>query len=517
MSSESQNNNENSKTDAGNESSKSNSGEGSTIDTNNELVARRKKLDDLKKNNEDPFLYTNYNKELSSSLIRENFEELEGLTILVAGRVIAIRRMGKASFLDILDESGKLQIYVKNESISIDSGKIFKNLDIGDIIGVRGFVFKTRREEVSIHAKNIHMLSKSLLPLPEKFHGLKDVDLRYRRRYLDLLVNPSVKDVFIKRAKIIKEIRNYLDDHGFIEVETPILNTVPGGAAARPFLTHHNTLDLDLYLRIAPELYLKRLIIGGFEKIYELGRNFRNEGMSIKHNPEFTSLELYQAYTDYVKMMEITEDMLSSVAMSVCGTHLVQYGEGVIDFKPPFEKLSMLEAIEEVTGVDFKLFWDANEAKDKAQKLGLTLKPNLETCGDILNFVFEEKVEETLIRPTFIYDYPVEVSPLTKRKQSEPYFVERFELFICGREIANAYSELNDPIDQEGRFMQQLKRRQKGDEEANMLDKDFLEAINYGMPPTGGLGIGIDRLVMLLTNSSSIRDVIFFPTMKPTD
>lgn len=483
-----------------------------------ELLARRKKLENLKNDGCDPFLYTFYARDMSLSSIRDNFYELENKTVTVAGRISSIRRMGKASFLDIRDETDKLQVYVKSEDISVESIKIFESIDVGDIIGVRGYIFKTKREEISVHAKNLVLLSKSLLPLPEKYHGLKDIDLRYRYRYLDLIMNPSVKDVFVKRTKIIKGIRKYLDNLGFMEVETPILNTIPGGAAARPFLTHHNALDMDLYLRIAPELYLKRLIVGGFEKVYELGRVFRNEGISIKHNPEFTSIELYEAYTDYRGMMEITEGLLSTLAKEICKVSLVNYADKVINFEPPFKKMNMVEAVENVTGINFNFYRkDAKAAKEQAVKLGLTLKPNMDTWGDILNFVFEEKVEETLIQPTFIYDYPVEVSPLTKRKKDTPYLVERFELFICGREIANAYSELNDPIDQEERFKRQLELREKGDEEANMLDKDFIKALNYGMPPTGGLGIGIDRLVMLLTNSPSIRDVIFFPTLKPLD
>lgn len=485
----------------------------------NEVLARRKKLKNLKDSGYDPFSYTRYSRDLDLNSVRKRFDELENRTVTVSGRISSIRNMGKASFLDIRDETDKVQIYVRSDDISLDSVKVFENIDIGDIIGVRGYVFKTKRGEISLHAKDLVLLSKNLLPLPEKYHGLKDVDLRYRYRYLDLMMNPSAKETFIKRTKIIKEIRKYLDNRGFMEVETPILNNIPGGAAARPFLTHHNALDMDLYLRIAPELYLKRLIVGGFEKVYELGRTFRNEGISIKHNPEFTSIELYESYANYKDMMEITEGLLSTVAREVCDLSLISYMDKVINFEPPYEKLSMVEAVAKVTGIDFRFYIkeDPKLAKKKAIELGLNPKPNMETWGDILNFVFEEKVEETLIQPTFIYDYPVEVSPLTKRKKDSPWLVERFELFIFGREIANAYSELNDPIEQEERFMRQLALREQGDEEANMLDKDFIRALSYGMPPTGGLGIGIDRLVMLLTNSPSIRDVIFFPTLKPIE
>ena len=484
-------------------------------DFSDEVQYRRRKLENLKLCGLDPYAITNYPKNIDLAKVEEFFEKLEGTTISVAGRVVSIRGMGKVSFLDIKDSTGKLQVYVKKESISNEDQKNLENLDIGDIVGLHGFVFKTRRGETSIHAKSLVILAKALLPMPEKYHGLKDVDLRYRQRYLDLMVNTEVKDTFFKRTKIIKYIRKFLDDLGFLEVETPILNVIPGGAAAKPFLTHHNTLDMDLYLRIAPELYLKRLIVGGFDKVYEIGRLFRNEGMSIKHNPEFTSIELYEAYADYVTMMEYTEKLIKGLVSAVCKDNKIDYGEFKINFSVPFKRITMIDAIQEVTGVNFKAFFgDYEMAKKEATKLGLDVS-RFSTWGDILNFVFEEKVEATLIQPTFICDYPVEISPLTKRKREIPELVERFELFIAGRELANAYSELNDPDDQRKRFKHQMELREKGDEEANIIDEDFLTALSYGMPPTGGLGIGIDRLVMLLTNSQSIRDVILFPTMRP--
>ena len=385
------------------------------------------------------------------------------------------------------------------------------------IAEVKGYVFRTRRGEISVHAKSIRLLSKSLLPLPEKFHGLKDTDLRYRQRYVDLIVNPEVKDTFIKRSKIISTMRSVLDNLGFIEVETPILNTIAGGAAARPFITHHNTLNMDLFLRIAPELYLKRLIVGGMEKVYEIGRQFRNEGMSVKHNPEFTTIELYEAYTDYHGMMDITENLINACAQAVCESDVITYQGEEVNLQKPFRRLTMIEAVKEYTGVDFDTFADDNEkAHDVAKELGLPVEKH-HVWGDILNLAFEEKVEEKLLQPTFICDYPVEVSPLTKRKADRPELVERFELFITRREFANAYTELNDPIDQKERFEYQMKLREQGDEEANQIDEDFITALEYGMPPTGGMGMGIDRLAMLLTDSASIRDVLLFPTMKPRD
>lgn len=427
------------------------------------------------------------------------------------------RDMGKASFMDIHDRTGRMQVYLRINDLGEEVYHGFSNWDIGDIACVKGFVFRTRRGEISVHAKEVQLLSKSLLPLPDKFHGLTNTDLRYRQRYVDLIVNPEVKDTFIKRSIVIKSIRKYLDDQGFIEVETPILNTIPGGAAARPFITHHNTLDLDLYLRIAPELYLKRLIVGGMEKVYEIGRLFRNEGMDVKHNPEFTTIELYQAYTDYHGMMELTERLINNAAQEVCGSDKVTYQGEEIDLSLPFRRVTMLDAVKEYTGVDFGAFLgDTEKAMAVAKELGLAVKKT-DAWGDILNLAFEEKVEENLVQPTFIYDYPVEVSPLTKRKKDCPALVERFELFATRREFANAYSELNDPIDQRERFQRQVELREAGDDEANMLDEDFLTALEYGMAPTGGMGMGIDRLAMLLTDSASIRDVLLFPTMKPKE
>ena len=427
---------------------------------------------------------------------------------------MAKRIMGKASFCTIQDAEGKIQSYVSINDLGEESYAEFKTYDIGDIIGIKGFVFKTRTEEISIHAKEVVLLTKSLRPLPEKFHGLKDVDLRYRQRYVDLIMNPEVKDTFMIRSKIIKEIKNVLDNKGYVEVETPILNTIAGGAAARPFITHHNTLNMDMYLRIANELYLKRLIVGGFDRVYEMGRMFRNEGISIKHNPEFTSIELYAAYQDYNDMMDITEEIISTVAQKVLGTTKITYQGTPIDLTPNWKRISMIDSIKEVTGIDFNILNTDEEASDAARKIGIEIDGTLER-GNVINLVFEERVEETLIQPTFIIDYPVEVSPLTKRKPSDPRLVERFEVFIGGREYGNAYSELNDPIDQYERFLAQVKQKEAGDEEANDMDDDFVQALEYGMPPTGGLGIGIDRLIMLLTDSASIRDVLLFPTMKP--
>lgn len=481
------------------------------------LQIRRDKLNYLKENGKDPFSITTCDRNITSGKIRDKFEELEGKDVKIAGRIMSWRDMGKAAFLDIHDRSGRMQVYLKIDDIGEENFNELSKWDIGDIISVEGFVFKTRRGEISVHAKKLELLAKSLLPLPDKFHGLRDTDLRYRQRYVDLIVNPEVKNTFINRSKIIKTIRSYLDNLGFIEVETPILNTIPGGAAARPFLTHHNTLDLDLYLRIAPELYLKRLIVGGMEKVYEIGRLFRNEGMSVKHNPEFTSIELYEAYTDYNGMMNHAENIISEAAKAVCGNETVNYQGEEINFSKPFKRITMIDAVKNVTGIDFGEFvGDDKKAEEIAKSLNIEVEKN-KTWGDILNLVFEEKVEETLVQPTFICDYPVEVSPLTKRKKDNPHLVERFELFVARREIANAYSELNDPIDQRERFIRQMQLRDAGDEEANMIDEDFLTALEYGMAPTGGLGIGIDRLVMLLTDSASIRDVIIFPTMKPKD
>ena len=485
------------------------------IDMNQLMQIRRDKLTKLKEEGKNPFEITKFNRTHTSKQIVENYDELEGKDVTVAGRLMAKRIMGKASFCHIQDGEGRIQSYVSINELGEDSYKHFKEDDIGDIIGITGFVFKTKTGEISIHAKEVTLLSKSLRPLPEKFHGLKDTDLRYRQRYVDLIMNPEVKDTFLKRIEILKEIKNILNEKGYLEVETPILNTIAGGAAARPFITHHNTLDMDMYLRIANELYLKRLIVGGFDKVYEMGRMFRNEGMDIKHNPEFTNIELYSAYEDYNDMMDITEEIISKVALKVLGTTKITYQGTEIDLTPSWKRISMIDSIKEVTGIDFNTIETDEEAKKAAEELHVELDELKLTRGEIINQVFEAKVEETLIQPTFIYDYPVEVSPLTKRKPSDPRLTERFEVFIGAREYGNAYSELNDPIDQYERFKKQVEARDAGDEEANMMDEDFINALEYGMPPTGGLGIGVDRLVMLLTDSASIRDVLLFPTMKP--
>ena len=485
------------------------------VDMNQLMQIRRDKLAKLKEEGKDPFEITKFNRTHTSKQIVENYDELEGKDVTVAGRLMAKRIMGKASFCHIQDGDGKIQSYVSINELGEESYKHFKEDDIGDIIGITGFVFKTKTGEISIHAKEVTLLSKSLRPLPEKFHGLKDTDLRYRQRYVDLIMNPEVKDTFLKRIQILQEVKNILNEKGYLEVETPILNTIAGGAAARPFITHHNTLDMDMYLRIANELYLKRLIVGGFDKVYEMGRMFRNEGMDIKHNPEFTNIELYSAYEDYNDMMDITEEIISKVALKVLGTTKITYQGTEIDLTPAWKRISMIDSIKEVTGVDFNTIETDEEAKKAAEELHVELDELKLTRGEIINQVFEAKVEETLIQPTFIYDYPVEVSPLTKRKPSDPRLTERFEVFIGAREYGNAYSELNDPIDQYERFKKQMEARDAGDEEANMMDEDFVTALEYGMPPTGGLGIGIDRLVMLLTDSASIRDVLLFPTMKP--
>ena len=485
------------------------------VDMNQLMQIRRDKLAKLKEEGKNPFEITKFNRTHTSKQIVENYDELEGKDVTIAGRLMAKRIMGKASFCHIQDGDGKIQSYVSINELGEESYKHIKEDDIGDIIGITGFVFKTKTGEISIHAKEVTLLSKSLRPLPEKFHGLKDTDLRYRQRYVDLIMNPEVKDTFLKRIQILQEVKNILNEKGYLEVETPILNTIAGGAAARPFITHHNTLDMDMYLRIANELYLKRLIVGGFDKVYEMGRMFRNEGMDIKHNPEFTNIELYSAYEDYNDMMDITEEIISKVALKVLGTTKITYQGTEIDLTPAWKRISMIDSIKKVTGVDFNTIETDEEAKKAAEELHVELDELKLTRGEIINQVFEAKVEETLIQPTFIYDYPVEVSPLTKRKPSDPRLTERFEVFIGAREYGNAYSELNDPIDQYERFKKQMEARDAGDEEANMMDEDFVTALEYGMPPTGGLGIGIDRLVMLLTDSASIRDVLLFPTMKP--
>lgn len=487
------------------------------LDLNQLMIIRREKLEKLKQNNKNPFEITKFDITHTSKEIIDNYEELEGKDVTIAGRIMAKRIMGKASFCHIQDGDGKIQSYVSINDLGEESYKQFKEDDIGDIIGITGFVFKTRTGEISIHAKEVILLSKSLRPLPEKFHGLKDTDLRYRQRSVDLIMNPEVKETFKKRSLIIKEIRNMLDEKGFMEVETPILQTIPGGASARPFITHHNTLDIDMYLRIATELYLKRLIVGGFDKVYEIGRNFRNEGMDIKHNPEFTCIELYEAYTNLEGMMNITEELIRRCANKVCGTGKISYQGEEIDLEKPFRRITMIDSIKEVTGVDFNTVETDEEAQKIAKDLNMEIDPIKTTRGDIIVQVFEEKVEETLRQPTFLYEYPIENSPLTKKCKDNPRMTQRFELFIGGREYANAYSELNDPIDQYERFLKQVQAREAGDEEANMMDDDFVQALEYGMPPTGGMGMGIDRLVMLLTDSASIRDVLLFPTMKPID
>ncbi len=495
--------------------SQNNQVEEQELDLNQLMKIRREKLEDLQAKGKNPFEITKFNRTNTAYEIKEKFEELDGKDVTVAGRIIAKRIMGKASFCTIQDCDEKIQSYVSINDLGEESYKEFKTYDIGDIIGITGFVFKTKTEEISVHAKSVTLLSKSLRPLPEKFHGLKDPDLRYRQRYTDLIMNPEVKKTFELRSKIIKEMRNFLDSKGYMEVETPILNVVAGGATAKPFITHHNALDIDMYLRIAPELYLKRLIVGGFDKVYEIGRLFRNEGMDLKHNPEFTSMELYSSYEDYNDMMDITEEMVSTIAKNILGTTKISYQGIDIDLTPSWKRITMVDAIKEVTGIDFNTINTDEEALKIAKERKLEVDDIKKTRGNIINIFFEEYVEETLIQPTFICDYPVEVSPLTKRKKEDPRLTERFEVFIGGREYGNAYSELNDPIDQYERFKKQVEAREAGDEEANMMDEDFVQSLEIGLPPTGGLGMGIDRLIMLLTDSASIRDVLLFPTMKP--
>lgn len=480
-----------------------------------QMRIRREKLDALKEQGNDPYRLVKYPVDHASSDIRDNFEELENKTVVIAGRLMSKRIMGKASFCNIQDGKGRIQCYVSKNDIGEDEYAAFKKLDIGDIVGITGFVFKTKTGEISVHATELILLSKSLRVLPEKFHGLKDQEMRYRQRYVDLIVNPEVKDTFIKRSQILKEIRNFLDSKGFLEVDTPVLHTLEIGAAARPFVTHHNALDIDMYLRIETELYLKRLIVGGIDRVYEVGRIFRNEGMDVKHNPEFTSIEMYQAYTDYHGMMDLVEEMYTMLARKVCGSETITYRGVEINMASPWERLTMAESVKKYAGVDYNDWATDEDARKCAAEHHVEVAANA-TKGTVLAEFFDAYVEDKLIQPTFIYDYPVENSPLAKRKASNPAFTERFEFFIYAREMGNAFSELNDPIDQRQRFEKQVAEKRAQGANAS-VDEDFINALEYGMPPTGGLGIGLDRLVMLLTDSYSIRDVLLFPTMKPLD
>ena len=476
------------------------------------IKVRRDKLEELRSAGIDPF-GQRFDRNATALKILENFTEMEGQTVKIAGRIMAKRRHGKAGFANLQDLSGNIQLYFRQNDLGEENYELFKKLDIGDILGIEGEVFRTRKGEISVHVRELVYLSKSLQPLPEKWHGLKDVELRYRQRYVDLIVNPEVKEVFIKRSCIIKEMRNYLDERGYLEVETPMMQPIAGGATARPFITYHNALDMDLYLRIAPELYLKRLIVGGLEKVYEINRNFSNEGISTRHNPEFTMLEIYQAYGDFETMMDLAENLIAAVVKRVNGTMTVEMEGQLIDFTPPWQRISMLEAIEKYTGVNFTDIKSDEEARAAARSLNMEIDDKT-TRGELINEVFEEFVEQKLIQPTFVYGHPVEISPLAKRNAVNPEFTDRFELFIMQREIANAFSELNDPIDQKQRFLNQVEKRAQGDSEAHMMDEDYIKALEYGMPPAGGMGIGIDRLVMLITGSPSIRDVILFPTLR---
>ena len=478
------------------------------------LRVRRDKLSSLMQAGCNPYQITKFDQTHHAQQIKDTYTDGEEMNVSVAGRIMSKRIMGKAGFAHLQDGSGSIQLYVSRDSLGEENYAAFKSMDIGDIVGVKGYVFTTRTGEISVHAQSVTLLSKSLQVLPEKYHGLKDTDARYRQRYVDLIVNPEVRDVFVKRSRIISEIRRVLDDRGFLEVETPVLHTIAGGANARPFITHHNTLDIDMYLRIALELHLKRLIVGGFERVYEIGRVFRNEGMDTRHNPEFTLLELYQAYTDFNGMMDLTEELIRTVAKNVLGTAQITYGGVAIDLDKPFERLSMKDAVKKYSGVDFDTLADLEAARAAAKAHGIAYEERHEK-GDILNLFFEEYCEEKLIQPTFITGHPVEISPLAKRIPGNEAYTERFELFIVGREHANAFSELNDPIDQRARFEAQAALKAAGDDEACDVDEDFLCALEYGMPPTGGLGIGVDRLVMLLTDTASIRDCLLFPTMKP--
>lgn len=477
---------------------------------------RREKLVKLQEEGKDPFDVYKVERTHSSQQVKDNFEELEGKEVTVAGRIMSKRGQGKVVFSDIYDRDGKIQLFIKIDEVGEEALKQYKTNDLGDWVAATGEVFKTKTGEVSVKVKTVELICKSLKPLPEKWHGLKDPDLRYRQRYVDLIVNPEVKKTFEIRSKIVKEIRNILDEKGYLEVDTPMLNTISGGATAKPFITHHNALNIDMYLRIATELNLKRLIVGGYDKVYEMGRIFRNEGMDIRHNPEFTSIELYAAYQDYNDMMDITEELFSEVAKRVLGTTKITYQGQDIDLTPKFKRITMIDSIKKVTGIDFNNINTDEEAVALAKEKGIEIPDKTkETRGDVISLFFDEYVEKTLIQPTFIYDYPVEISPLAKRKQADPRLTERFEIFIGGREYGNAFSELNDPIDQYERFKKQVEARDAGDDEAGMMDEDYINALEIGLPPTGGLGIGVDRFVMLLTDAASIRDVLLFPTMKP--
>ncbi len=482
------------------------------------LQIRRDKLADLREKGQDPFVITKFDVTHHSDEIKDRFEEMEGQEVRLAGRLMSKRGMGKAVFSDLQDGAGRIQLYVRIDDVGEEALAAFKKYDIGDIVGVEGEVFRTKRGEISIKAKTITLLSKSLLPLPEKFHGLTDVETRCRQRYVDLIVNPDVKRNFIIRSQFIKHVRDFMDERGFMEVETPVLNTISGGATARPFITHHNTLDIDMYMRIATELPLKRLIVGGLERVYEMGRIFRNEGMDNRHNPEFTTIELYQAYADFNDMMDLFEDLLTSAAQKILGTYQLQWQGQDIDLTPGWPRLPMYEAVKQYTGLDFMDIDSDEEAVAAAKSIGVELPDTADkTWGNALYEVFDQRVEEKLIQPTFITMHPVDVSPLAKRSPKDPRLTERFELFICRSEMGNAFSELNDPIDQRQRFQKQVEMRARGDDEAGMMDEDYITALEYGLPPTGGMGIGIDRCVMLLTNNDSIREVLLFPTMKPLD
>ncbi|MEY8418684.1 lysine--tRNA ligase [Oscillospiraceae bacterium 44-5] len=482
------------------------------------LQIRRDKLKQLQESGSDPFQITRYEVDNDSANIKDSFDALEGKEVSIAGRLMSKRGMGKVSFCDLQDKSGRIQLYARKDEMDEEEYDRFKKYDIGDIVGVKGVVFRTQRGEMSVRVVNVTLLSKSLLPLPEKFHGLTNTELRYRQRYVDLIVNPEVKRNFIIRSQFIKHVRDFMDGRGFIEVETPVLNTISGGATARPFITHHNTLDIDMYMRIATELPLKRLIVGGMDRVYEIGRIFRNEGMDPKHNPEFTTIELYQAYADFNDMMDLFEDLLSSAAQKLLGAYQVQWQGEDIDLTPGWPRMPMHEAVKQYCGIDFMAISSNEEAVAAAKAIGVELPETADrTWGNALYECFDQRVEDKLVQPTFITMHPVDVSPLAKRSPKDPRLTERFELFICRSEMGNAFSELNDPIDQRQRFQKQVELRDKGDDEASMMDEDFLTALEYGLPPTGGLGIGIDRCVMLLTGADSIREVILFPTMKPLD